>query len=83
MEESWEPVLAFPDGSEAFVLGFEGGRIWQSLKDSEDEQTFIIHGGNAELMLRIAETTKREITWAEIDNPLWANVTFGPKPEED
>lgn len=80
---SWQPILAFQDESQSFVLGFEAGCVWQALKHNEDEQTFIIHGGNAELMLRIAESTKREITWAEIDNPLWANVTFGPRPEEE
>lgn len=82
MAEEWEAVLIFVDESESFVLGFEGGRIWAALKENEDAQMFTIHGGNAELMLRIAESTGRALTWAETTDPLWSTAFFGPQPAE-
>lgn len=83
-DEDWKPVLEFADQSESFALGFEGGRIWQALSEKPDEQTFVIHGANAELMLRIAEAegVERKLKWKETADPTWATVTFCRKDDE-
>jgi hypothetical protein len=78
----WEPMLKFADESKSFVLGFEAGRIWEALKTNDPDEaykTFIIHGENAELMLRMAESTGRELAWRETGDPIWCTVTFAPK----
>ena len=81
MSDGWEPILKFVDESASFVHGFEAGRVYQALHDDAEEQTFTIHGANAELMLRIAESTEREIRWEETDTADWCVVTFGPAYE--
>lgn len=79
---SWKPILIFVDETASFVHGFEAGRIWGSLHEDPHEQSFTVHGVNAELMIRMSEATKRGLIWEEIDDPIWCKVTFGPKPQD-
>jgi len=77
----WEFLLEFVDQSESFAHGFEAGRIWQGLIENPNEQNYTIHAANAELMLRISESTGRGLTWTELSDDKWVVVTFAPKLE--
>jgi hypothetical protein len=53
MEPSYFLILPFDCDSPEFVLGFEVGTVWTGL--AKGARHFIVHGTNAEMMLRIAE----------------------------
>jgi hypothetical protein len=53
MEPTYTLVLPFDCDSPEFVRGFEVGTVWTGL--AKGIRHFIVHGTNAEMMLRIAE----------------------------
>lgn len=63
--EGYAPVLAFDTDSAQFARGVEMGRLWEQLKaDGPIEQE--IHAANAEMALRLAEATDRQLVCVDL-----------------
>jgi hypothetical protein len=60
-------ALAFDTDSVEFARGVEIGRLWEQLKTDDDISQNIM-AENAEMALRLAEATGREIISEEIDH---------------
>jgi hypothetical protein len=66
--------LAFDTPGSDFVRGVEIGRLWELLQsDGPVEQQ--VHASNAEMLLRMAETTGRPVQ-ADILDDTWLHVRF-------
>lgn len=79
VSESYSLILAFDSDDSEFVRGFEAGRLYEQLKENEDdriEQT--IHTENTEMAIRMAETFDRMFSAHVLDDN-WVSVTFLPK----
>ena len=72
------PLLAFDSESAEFVRGFEAGRLLTLVRarPSETVEDYA-HVENAEMMMRIAEATRREVRGQEIGEG-WMLIRFGP-----
>jgi hypothetical protein len=68
-------TLAFDTSGSDFVRGVEVGRLWEQLK-SDEPVTGQMHTSNAEMLLRIADSTGRELTTETLDDT-WLQVHFG------
>jgi hypothetical protein len=68
-------VLAFDTSDAEFCRGFEAGRIWQMLKNEDSVDAELVHGANAEMLLRMSEATRRPIAGAVLDDT-WIEVSF-------
>jgi hypothetical protein len=71
-------VLPFDTDNSEFVRGFEAGRIWSLLCESGDELELLAHGQNAEMFLRMAEATGRQVRSEELGGE-WISVSFSEK----
>jgi hypothetical protein len=72
-------ILPFDTGEEeAFSRGFEAGRLWALLCEwpGEDIEQ-LVHGSNAEMVLRMADALQREVRSKDVDET-WMTVLFGP-----
>ncbi|MGA2455259.1 MAG: hypothetical protein ABSG93_17240 [Solirubrobacteraceae bacterium] len=67
-------ALAFDTPGADFVRGVELGRLWERLKSDEPvvEQ---MHASNAEMLLRIADSTGRQLKTETLDDT-WLLVHF-------
>lgn len=72
----YEPLLTFDRSGRKFALGFECGRIWALCRSDEAEISETVHAANAEMMLRIAESTGRPVESTDVDDQ-WIEVRFG------
>lgn len=72
-------LLPFDTDDEQFVRGFELGYLWARLQH-EDEVVQTIHATNAEMAIRIGESTGREFTAEELADG-WLEVTYAPREE--
>jgi len=80
-DESFALLLEFDRGSTDFRDGFELGRLWALAQEQDEEFTETVHVSNAEMLLRIGEATRREVSWEEtVDG--YAEVTFAAPPPE-
>lgn len=72
---SYDLLMPFDTDDPEFVRGFELGRLWQLARtfDMPFEET--VHGVNAEMVLRIAEATNREVR-SHDDGDDWMTVCF-------
>jgi len=68
-------LLPFDRNEPEFSHGFECGRIWAVLADWEGEHEFEVHKVNAEMMVRIAEATERQVTLNDLDGT-WTTASF-------
>ena len=72
-------VLAFPDQSESFVLGFEAAPYWQRLRNGETlvktDGGFPVHQANDELFERMATAAGYAYSKELVDG-CWMNVRF-------
>jgi hypothetical protein len=70
--------LALPLDSDApeFIRGVELGRLWEILKQTDEPVEEMIHTTNAEMALRVAEATGRDVRSEEMDDR-WLWVKFG------
>lgn len=71
-------ILAFDrEGAddEPFSFGFECGRLWEMAKAQPEEFSQTVHGENAEMVLRIAESLGRSVRSEEIGQG-YIEVTF-------
>ena len=71
-------VLQFDTDSPEFIRGVEVGRIWERLKNEDEEVLVMIHATNAEMIMRISEATDRPVISEEHDDR-WMTVTFAAK----
>jgi hypothetical protein len=69
-------LLAFDSDEPAFARGFELGRIWTLLQSSpDDEVSEHAHASNAEMLLRMAEATGRQLHTVDLDDT-WVLATY-------
>jgi hypothetical protein len=68
-------LLPFDTDDAEFARGFEAGRLWALLRDSDDEVVECIHASNAEMAMRLAEGTGRIVDATDLGND-WLEATF-------
>lgn len=73
-------LLAFDTDDPQFVRGFEVGRIWQTAQTFDGPFEEVAHGVNAEMLLRIAEATERQVRTHE-DGDEWITACFSAQGE--
>ena len=71
-------LLAFENESPDFSLGFEVGRIWSVLSQTEDNYEAEMHAANAEMILRLAEATERTVRTEELGDG-WLTAYFSER----
>jgi hypothetical protein len=74
MDETLALALAFDTNSSDFTRGVEVGRLWEQLK-SDEPVVQEVHATNAEMLLRMAESTGRPL-WAEDVSNTWLIAHF-------
>lgn len=67
----YQPVLAFDTDDPQFARGVEIGRLWEMLRNHDDEFVQEIHATNAEMVLRMADATGRSVEAEEMDGDVW------------
>lgn len=72
-EHNWKLVLPFDTDNPEFVRGFEAGRIWERVQNDRTDWDAIIHGTNAEMVMRMCETEGRSYR-AEIMDDTFVHV---------
>jgi hypothetical protein len=72
---SHDLLLSFDTADAEFARGFEVGRLWALLRESDDEVIEQVHAVNAEMLLRLAESTGRTVSTEDIDDT-WLTATF-------
>jgi hypothetical protein len=69
-------VLPFDTPAPLFARGFEAGRIWALLEEHPDTAFQVTaHAANAEMFLRMAESTGRCVRTTDLDDE-WVEVLF-------
>lgn len=68
-------LLPFDTDDTEFARGFEAGRLWALLQTTDDEIVETVHASNAEMILRLAEATDRQVQAVDLDEH-WIEVTF-------
>ena len=58
-------LLLFDDDDPKFARGFELGRVWAILRATDDNFDCEMHAANAEMILRLAGATDREVRTEE------------------
>lgn len=74
-------LLAFDSDDPEFARGFEAARVWSAVRLIEHAADFMVRAENAEMMLRIAEATGRQLRITELDDE-WMEAHFSA-PSED
>jgi hypothetical protein len=66
-------LLSLDGQTTSYVQGFEAGRLWEQLKNTEPfEQT--IHAANMELVMRMMEKTGRNIAVEDTTDDTWCHL---------
>ena len=73
--DAYALALAFDTSASEFCRGVEVGRLWEILKHSPGPVEELVHASNAEMVLRLSETTERPVRAEELDET-WLRVTF-------
>jgi hypothetical protein len=68
-------LLPFDTDDGEFVRGFEAGRLWALLRETDEEVVETVHAANAEMILRLSEATGRHVQAVDLDEN-WIEVTF-------
>lgn len=71
-EHEYGLVVSFPDQSESFTLGYEGGRIDQRMSVSESPIEECVHSSNEELFRRLAEYQGYAMEWRRSEVEGWS-----------
>jgi hypothetical protein len=66
-------LVAFPDQSETFVLGFEAGQLFESMKFGPADLT--MHAANEEVFRRIARHYGYDVEFEALGDG-WSNAKF-------
>ena len=77
-EHTWSPVLLFDSDDQEFARGVEVGKLYEAVRTWPRTEPYeaTVHGSNAEMVLRIAEATRRPVKADHIDET-WMSVTYG------
>lgn len=79
--DTFNALLPFDTQDPSFARGFEAGRLWGVLRERPDDAfEEYASAANAEMVLRIAEATGREVKSEELGDG-WLSVTFSPAQE--
>lgn len=70
-----DALLLFDTQHPEFARGFEMGRLWCLCRVVDGEIIETAHGVNAEMILRVAEATGREVHSEELGDG-WIEVVF-------
>lgn len=76
----WGLILPFDRQSEDFVFGFECGRLYTALENSDMPLEATVHVENSEMMMRLAEATSRTVQSRELGDG-WMTVSFSARLE--
>jgi hypothetical protein len=68
-------LLKFDTEDAEFARGFEAGRLWALLRGTDDQVVEAVHAANAEMILRLAEATGRQVQAVDLDEN-WIEATF-------
>lgn len=70
-------ILEFDRPGIDFVCGFECGLVWTHLVhgDPGDEQTFLCHAANAEMLVRMADARHRQLVTKDVNDD-WLEARF-------
>jgi hypothetical protein len=68
-------LLPFDTDDAEFARGFEAGRLWGRLRETDAEVVETVHATNAEMIMRLAEATDRPVQAVDLDED-WIEVTF-------
>lgn len=71
----YQLILRFDTDDPEFVRGFEAGRVWQKLSESDEYFILILHCNNTEMILRMAEAEERTVRCELLDDT-WMKVIF-------
>lgn len=71
-------LLPFDRDEPEFALGFEVGRLWSVLSQTDENYEAEVHAANAEMMFRLAEATERTVDSEELGNG-WLTVRFSER----
>lgn len=74
------PTVAFDTDAPEFCRGWQAGVLYAELRDSTEPHEQWVFGTNAEMILRIAEATGRDLVIEEHEYD-WMLAKFGPKKE--
>lgn len=72
-KHEWELLLPFDTDNPEFVRGFEAGRIWERIKNDRTDWDAMVHGSNAEMIMRMCEVEDRNYR-AEIVDDIYVQV---------
>lgn len=75
MSDEYKLLLSFDNDDPRFVDGFEMGRLWALAQDG-GEVAATIHAHNAEMAMRIAETTCRPFEASDLSDG-WVELRLG------
>lgn len=71
-------LLEFDRNEPQFSFGFEIGRLWAIISETEEEYETEVHTANAEMILRLAEAAERTVRTAEVGNG-WMTAYFSER----
>ncbi len=69
----YELLLAFDTDHPEFCRGFEAGRLWERIKNDHTSWDELVHASNAEMLIRMCETERREFSSEDLDDS-WIKV---------
>lgn len=75
MENNWELVFTFDDGSPSFVHGFVCGKLWQRMVDGESPIEETITHDTAKEVGRMATNRGYRADWEKLNDD-WGKVTL-------
>jgi hypothetical protein len=68
-------ILPFDTDDEAFVRGFEAGRIWTLMEENPDKLPgLIFHAENAEMIMRMIESREMSLKAQFTDDHQWMRL---------
>jgi hypothetical protein len=71
--DNYSLLVAFPDQSETFVLGFEAGQLFEAMKYGPADLT--MHTANEEVFRRIARHHGYDVDFERLGDG-WSNASF-------
>lgn len=75
MADNDDVLLPFDNDDPAFARGVEVGILYQRLRQEPGPTSAVIHGGNAEMALRLGEALERSVAAVELSAD-WLEVTY-------
>jgi hypothetical protein len=67
-ESGFNLLLTFDSDEPEFARGFEAGRLWERIKNDRTSWDEVVHGSNAEMVMRMCEVQEREFRAEPMDD---------------